>query len=285
MMTISRFASSSRFLTARLLFVAAAAVSSLLPGPRAYGQTPTPQPAPAIDPATGLPKGMIPITSANLTERAYNDAWPKPSFPATDRQKKQFTVEYVYRYVQSDYTPAVVVPQVRHSEAQADTPEHTFVAFISAVKTLDYDWWLSLWDTKSQQLFRDEATTKKQDAAYWKGVWQTYFPGKAITLESRIETVNDVMLEFRIGPVVPGRSGGLQPAVMRREGGRWVLTRELGEYPFLPWMGESAVSMPLDFMQVPEFSGKPLPPAAATGQSLFFSNQTRGEKSATDFVW
>jgi hypothetical protein len=271
----------------RRFALSAAALIGLMLTLSAGGQVPTASPATpkAGTAATDPAKGMIPITSANLTDRAYTDTWPKPSFPATDREKKQFTVEFVYRYVQSDYTPAVVVPQIKHAEAQTDTPEHTFVSYISALKTLDYDWWLSLWDTKSQKIFRDEAANEKHDAAYWKSLWQTYFPGKQVTLESRIETVNDVMLEFRVGPQVPGKSGGLQPIVMHREEGRWVLTLELSNYPFLPWMGQSTITGTTDFTQLPAFTTNPVPPQIIQAQSLFFSQQPQGATSATDFVW
>ena len=251
---------------------------------RSPAQTPVPTPAqtpaPSFTPA--YPKG---ISSNNLIDRAYGPAWPKPSFASSEREKKQFTVEYVYRYVQSDFTPAVEIPTVRHSEAQTDTPEHTLVALISALKTLDYDWWLSLWDTKSQELFRDEAKTKKQDAAYWKPIWQSTFVGKPVTLYSRLETVFDITLEFRIGAQQAGRPSTLFPAVFRFENGHWALTRELGDSSFLPWMGRSAMSVNLDPIPVPEYSGKPLDPAAMKAQGLFFNNQSRGETSATDFVW
>ena len=138
----------SRYLltTASFFFAVAAA--------RSHAQTPAP---PSTPPATAqksqtAPK-PVPISSANLADRAYSDAWPKPSYPASDREPKQFTVEYVYRYVQSDYKPPVTLPVVRHSEAQTDTPEHTLIAAISAVKTLDFDWWLSLWMSNHKPSF------------------------------------------------------------------------------------------------------------------------------------
>ncbi len=245
------------------------------------------RPAQVTDAPSKLPdmSKATPITSANLKDRTYSDSWPKPSFPSSERAGKQFTVEYVYRYVQSDYTPAVVLPQVRHSEAESDTPEHTLIALLSAVKTLDYDWWLSLWDTKSQQLFRDEATAKKQDSAYWKAVWQKQYVGKPATLVSRIETVNDIMLEFRVGPLQPGAGTGLQPVIVKRENGRWVLTRELGEFSFMPWTGRDTISGSVDIVQTPQYSDQPVSPAILKTQNLFLANQARGQSSATEFVW
>jgi hypothetical protein len=236
-------------------------------------------------PQAAQPASPKAISSSNLLDRPYGGNWPKPSFPSSDREKKQFTVEYVYRYVESEYTPAVEIPTVLKSQAQTDTPEHTLIALISAMKTLDYDWWLSLWDTKSQELFRDEAKTKKQDAAYWKPIWQAGLVGKPVTLYSRLETPFDITLEFRIGAQQPNRPSTLFPAVFKYESGHWALTRELGESSFLPWMGRPTLSLNIDLIPVPEYSGKPLDPAAMKAQSLFFTDQARGEDSATDFVW
>jgi len=268
----------------RFLFAALIALPLACPENRLAAQTAPATPAAVAQQPVQppYPKG---ISSNSLLDRTYGPAWPKPSFPSSDREKKQFTVEYVYRYVQSDYTPAVDIATVTKSQAQTDTPEHTLVALISALKTLDYDWWLSLWDTKSQELFRDEAKTKKQDAAYWKPIWQANFVGKPVTLYSRLETVFDITLEFRVGAQQPGHPSNLFPVVLRFDGGHWVLTRELGDSSFLPWMGRPTLSVNIDPIPVPEYSGKPVDPVAIKSQGLFFHNQSRGEDTATDFVW
>jgi hypothetical protein len=226
-----------------------------------------------------------PISADNLTDREYSNVWPKPSFPSSDREKKQFTVEYVYRYAQSDYKPAVAIPQITHAQSQTDTPEHTFIAFISALKSLDYDWWLSLWDTRSQQMFREEAVSKKQDAAYYKAQWQHQFGGLPVTLYSRVETVQDIMLEYRIGVQKPGQPTPLYPAPMRNESGRWLLTRELGDSSFVPFLGQPVISGPLDFMPAPAYSGQPVHPVVTQSQDLFFHNVGLGTSSATSFPW
>jgi hypothetical protein len=285
-MTMTLHSVSIRLRRPRYLLTAATCLCFAVSAARGYGQTPAARstPSPAAQSSQPAPK-QVPISSANLADRAYSEAWPRPSFPASDREPKQFTVEYVYRYVQSDYKPPVTLPVVRHSEAQTDTPEHTLIAAISAVKTLDYDWWLSLWDVKSQAIFRERATTDKQDAAFWKAFWQANFPGKAVTLESRIELVFDIMLEFRVGTTVNGKGGGLQPIVLRREDGHWALTLELSKEPFLPWTGQNVISGPLDLTPLPPFNPDSVPDVAVKAQSLFFSNQPRGASSATDFVW
>ena len=127
--------------------------------------------------------------------------------------------------------------------------------------------------------------SQKQDAAYWKTLWQANFPGKAVTLESRIELVYDIMLEFRVGVTVNGKGGGLQPMVLRPEDGHWAMTLELSKEPFLPWTGQNVVSGQLDLTPLPGFNPDTVPQEAIKAQALFFSNQPRGVSSATDFVW
>lgn len=276
------------------LSITAVLLSTLLcPWGQAGGQSAAPAASAAAPQTTGkaaaqapgLPGIHKPISAENLTEREYSNAWPKPSFPSTEREKKQFTVEYVYRYAQSDYKPAVDVPQITHAQSQTDTPEHTFIAYISALKSGDYDWWLSLWDIRSQQMFRDEAVSKKQDAAYYKAQFQSQFGGKPVTLYSRLETVDDVLLEYFVGPKQVSRPAMLYPAPMRNEAGRWLLTRELQNFPFVPFLGSQTLRSSLDFVRIPPYSTQPVPPEAVQTQELFMRNQIRGADSATNFPW
>jgi hypothetical protein len=266
-----------------LLCCTATLLATLLP----VSQPATAQTAAKRAPAPPAPPLALdkPISADNLTERGYTDGWPKPSYPSTDREKKQFTVEYVYRYAQSDYNPPVAVPQITHAQSQTDTPEHTFLAFMSALKSQDYDWWLSLWDTRSQQMFRDEAVAKKQDAAFFKAMWQQQFAGRPVTLVSRLETVGDIVLEYRLGVAAQGKQAPLYPAPMRNENGRWVLTRELSDQAFVPFLGQQTISGPLDFEPAPGYSGRPQIAVVTQSQQLFFRNVGKGTSSATSFPW
>ena len=262
----------------------------LLPSAAIHAQTAPATTAPSraaassqVGPATAAKAGGI--SSQNLIDRPYSEAWPKPGFPIGDRQQKQFTVEYVYRYLQDDYKPAVTLTQVPRSAAQQDTPEHTLTALITAIQTLDYDWWLSLWDTRSREIFEQQAKEKKFDAAWWKTRWQRSFQGKTVVLVSRLETVSDIILEIRVGPQTPGQPTPLNPFTFRLEQGKWYATQELGDSGFLPFFGQDTMTQNLDFTPDPRYSQHEEPPVVGKSQSLFFRNQTRGESSATNFVW
>lgn len=258
------------------------ALAILVPGCGALAQTT----GAATASTTPPPEPAKAITSQNLQDRPYSTSWPAPDFPSTSRKAKQFTVEYVYRYAQSDYTPAAKITAVKRAESRNDTPEHLLVACISAQQSLDYDWWLSLWDARSQAMITDLAKTQKHDAAYWKAAWQRGLEGKTVTLYSRLELPNDIVLEYRVGPVVQTMPG-LQtiPMPMRREGGKWLLTLELNDSGFVPFLGQDAYNAPIGFVPDPKYSGNSAPVAALKSQELFFRDQTRGSQSATEFVW
>ncbi|HEY4358884.1 MAG TPA: hypothetical protein VGN16_24265 [Acidobacteriaceae bacterium] len=259
------------------------AFAMLLATPAGFAQKPG-------TPSAAVPQGSVtaakPITSQNLQDRPYSAGWPAPDFPSSTRKARQFTVEYVYRYAQSDYTPAAKITPVKRGESKNDTPEHLMIASISAEQSLDYDWWFSLWDSRSQAMITDLAKTQKHDAAWWKAAWQRSVAGKTVTLYSRLELPNDIILEYRMGAPVPA-TPGLQtiPMPMRREGGKWFLTLELNDSGFVPFLGQDAYNSPLDFVPEPKYSSLPAPVAALKSQGLFFRDQTRGSESATEFVW
>jgi hypothetical protein len=261
-----------------------------LPAAAIHAQTSAATPAPkqATAPSQAGPSGALKaggIGAQNLIDRPYSSMWPKPSFPTGDRQQKQFTVEYVYRYLQDDYKPAVTLTHVPRSAAEQDTPEHTLAALITAIQTLDYDWWVSLWDTRSREIFEQQAKEKKFDAAWWKARWQRSFQGKTVVLVTRLETVSDIILEIRVGPQTPGQPSPLNPFTFRLEQGKWYATQELGDSGFLPFFGQDTMTQNLDFTPDPHYSQRDEPPVVGKSQRLFFRNQTRGESSATDFVW
>jgi hypothetical protein len=208
----------------------------------------------------------------------------RSSLPISKAQPKQFTVEYVYRYQEMTYTPEVPLVAIDRKRASADTPEHLFVALVSSMKTLDYDWWLSLWDAKAQENLKEGEKTKAQGAAYWRGLWQGALEGQSVTLVKRLQMPNDTILQFRVGPHKPA-GDGLIPAVMRYESGHWQLTSELDDNQFLFnfLYGVPKVSMQANWVQTETYSGQKLWQQDA--QAQFFKMEPKGADSATEIVW
>ena len=229
---------------------------------------------------------VSPITSAQAPDKpaAIAPVFGRSSYPISKAEPKQFTVEYVYRYEEMDYTPEVAFTAVDRKHAAADTPEQLFVALVSSMKTLDYDWWLSLWDAKAQAELKDGEKTKGQGAPYWRDLWKGALEGQSVTLVKRLRMPNDTILQFRLGPHHPA-SEGLIPAVMRYEAGRWQLTSELNDNQFLFnfLYGVPKVSMQANWVQTENYSGQRLWQQDA--QAQFFKMEPKGADSATQIVW
>jgi len=207
------------------------------------------------------------------------------SYPVSKAQPKQFTVEYVYRYDEMAYTPEVAFTPVERKNAVDDTPEHLFAALVSAMKALDYDWWFSLWDAKTQEQLKDAEKTKGQGAAYWRGLWQGALEGQSVTLIKRLQMPHDTILQFRLGQRNTQGPDALVPAVMRYDSGHWKLTAELNDDQFLFnfLYGVPKVSMQANWVPTEKYSGQKLWQQEA--QAQFFKMQPKGADSATEIVW
>jgi hypothetical protein len=214
------------------------------------------------------------------------DPFPEPPFPATVPEKKQFTVEYVYRYNQRLYTPQVPLANVARTAAKETTPEGTATAMISAMQSLDYDWWLSLWDAQSHNLLAQEAKTMQHDAAFWQQFWKRSVVGTPVTFVKRLEAQKYVIVELRLGAApAPGARDYLMPVILKQEANRWVLTREIDSAGFFPGAGtgQATLSSPAGFVPTTEFGGAVSRYQQAQGD--FFRDQPGGAETSTRLVW
>lgn len=167
------------------------------------------------------------IDSQHMTERPYNASLPKPIFPSTPREQKEFTVRYIYDYAESTYSPPATLPTITRLQFDRSTPEGALIALVSAMQEGDYDGWLQCWDQESQKAFTDA----KQDAASWKKNAQASIAGKTVVLVYRIELTSYVILDTRL---VSGKNQSLPfPSVFRNVNGKWFATNALGSNNFL----------------------------------------------------
>jgi hypothetical protein len=168
--------------------------------------------------------------AAHLKDRPYDGNLPKPIYPSTDRVQREFTVQYVYGYAYSSYTPAVTLPILGRAQVKYDTPEDALIALLSATRTGDYEGWLACWDEPARQQFIAAAKDRKQDAAFWQKVWKQFFGSvKEIVLVDRVETVGYVILDARM----TGAMALPVPTAFKHVDGKWLATNELGSDPML----------------------------------------------------
>lgn len=251
-----------------LLLVTGAAVAQVTPN------------ATKATPATG--KAAAPnkrYTNKEIADRPYSpELLPKPMYPSSPREQKQFTAQFIYNYAQSNYTPAVVLPN--SINASKNTLETALTAFYSAMQAGDYDAWLLCWDEPSRAAFVKDATENHHDATYWRGMWKQAFEGKRVLLIDRIEMVGYVILDVKIVDKVEGNRPGASkaydvPSVFKNDGGRWLLTNELSSDPmltsFMP--GQDKVVYEHSVLPISEIANEQRDLREA--QKLFFENHVK----------
>ncbi len=190
-----------------------------------------PIPKPAIGQAlpdgnAAAPGSLTPRVSTDIAKRPYTSALPAPLYPSTPRKQSQFTVQYIYNYAQSSYSPPVVLPLLSRGAGKHDTPESTLAAYYSAMRSGDYEGWLQCWDEPSRKALEARTKQQKNGAEYWRALWRQYFANKRFVLKDRLETVNYIILDTDIED--PAHPGAKQPdsEVLTSKLGQWYLTNE-----------------------------------------------------------
>jgi hypothetical protein len=159
---------------------------------------------------------------AHLKDSPYNGNLPKPLYPSSERVQREFTVQYVYDYAYSAYTPIVSLPILARAQTKHETPEDALIALLSATRSGDYDGWLACWDETARNHFIAMAKEKKMDAAFWQKTWKQYFATvKDIVLVDRIETVGYVILDARTSGSPPF------PTALKHVNSQWLATDDL----------------------------------------------------------
>lgn len=167
------------------------------------------------------------LDSQHMAQRPYDASLPKPIFPSTPREQKEFTVRYIYDYAESTYTPPATLPVITPAQFDRSTPEGALIALVSAMQQGNYEAWLQCWDSVSQKTFSDA----KQDPATWRKNAQAALAGKTVVLVYRLEVVGYVILDARLAT---GKSQSpVFPSIFRNVNGKWYATNELGSSNFL----------------------------------------------------
>ena len=196
-----------------------------------------------------------------MATRPYSAFIPAPLYPSTPRVQKQFTVEYVYNYAESAYTPPVALPLTGRGAAKRDTPEAAAAAFYSAMRSGDYEGWLLCWEPTSRAALVAMTKEHPEGAEFWRAGWRKAYTAKNIVLVDRVETVNYIILDTRtIDAAKPG-PGENHTLTLVSTGGAWLATNQfsddgLGERHYAPPEKPNSVThthslIPLDQLQGP----------------------------------
>lgn len=248
----------------------------------APGKTPPPPRPTAPSPAAISAVPHVPdsedlrrFKGSEIAGRPYSAALPGPLYPATPRVQKQFTVQYIFNYAESTYTPAVALPLVPRTAARRDTPEAALAAFYSAMRNGDYEAWLECWDEPSRKALQEITRKDPKGAESWRAAWRQSFPGRRFLLVDRVETVNFIILDARIeDPAKPG-APQLDQEILVGHKGEWLVSNAFSNDGFVMnhEPGSSKVVKEYELRPSADLAG----PAALTGQAQqeFLNKHTR----------
>jgi len=164
-------------------------------------------------------------------------AWPEVNL--TEPEKKRLEVRNRYNYRERMYEPEVLVKSVDAPLESDGHPETIAISHISAMKNLDYEWWLDTFDAESQEKItaRDAAAGRSIDDRLAE--WESGIKDAGVTLVRWIETGQYVLVTYRLHPIGTGASEGDAapvenseiPLALHLSEGGWAVTLDLEEDP------------------------------------------------------
>lgn len=178
-----------------------------------------------------LLNGMCSIVMAQMSP-----SWVWPMYKTGNPVEKQMTVVDVYNYREIMYDPPIVVNLVSKKERHNGTPEEAMISRVSAMMTLDFEWWLETWDSTSRKEILENDRKAGRTKEYWIQWWKDSFGFARIMLIRRIESGPYVILTYRLTNE-QGKDVGRNieyPSVFHSINKKWYSTVELASDPLIP---------------------------------------------------
>lgn len=177
------------------------------------------------------------ITALALTALAATGAGAQTAsvseLPLSAPTVQKVIVENVYYFAHRKYEPAVPVVYVG-ADATYGTPEAATIAAISAMKTKNVSWFRSMWDKPSQQMMADRDKQFNQTPEFWQNAWEKVFAGnRRAVLTDRIDSGDYVIISYSLLAPEPDAKPIELSAILKHQGGRWMLTQDLASDPVL----------------------------------------------------
>lgn len=154
------------------------------------------------------------------------DGYTKTDFPTGKAEPGKFTVEYVYNFISTTYTPEAQFKSISKEEASYSSPEEAFIAQFSAMINEDYAWWLSSWNSLSQDEILDRDKKQNRTAESWTKIWKKAMSGQTIKLIKKIETGPFVFINYKMLDHT-GKETFNSLYVCKNDAGKWLATQEL----------------------------------------------------------
>gem|GEM_PF-1488714 len=166
--------------------------------------------------------------------------WVTPTFATTAPIKKEITVESIFNY--HLYTPLKGhddVRLVRRKYSSMASAEDALVARMSAVSSVDYQWWLDTWQEDSKQIALPFFKQKGFDQSYWESTWKKQFVGRKIKLKHKVIYQDYAILIYNVSEPNGKESFFDLPIVFERDNEQWMVSLDIRKSPLLrysPWV-------------------------------------------------
>ena len=179
---------------------------------------------------------MSPLALAQTLEQM----WVTPTFETGQPLEKSITIETKFDYhVYSPKKGTERVNLVRRKYAGYETAHKAFIARLSAVSSLDYEWWLDTWEANSRQLALDYYSGQGLNKDYWLETWKNGFVGRKIKIKQMIDYQGYMIVVYNVA-TKDGYDDYLDmPAVLKKSGDDWLVSLDLRKNPLLyysPWV-------------------------------------------------
>lgn len=172
--------------------------------------------------------------------QTLEEMWVTPTFDTGQPVEKSITIETKFDY--HLYEPKKgfeKVNLVRRKYAGYDSAQKAFVARMSAVTSLNYEWWLDTWDSSSKELALDYYGRKGLNKDHWLKTWKEKFVGRKITLKHMVDYEDYRIVVYNVANK-NGTPGFLDlPVVFKKSGEDWLVSLGIRQSPLLhfsPWV-------------------------------------------------
>ena len=173
-----------------------------------------------------------PLATAKVAPRAA----PAPRL-GTPRGKELRTEDgQAHPFIERRYEPAHRLPLLAEPTTSnaLSTPEDVVTSLASAIRQLDWQWFLALWDTESRTYMVDAMDQAGFAPAQRLAQWRRNYAGKEMQITQRIDMGGYALVSLSPTDGDAHTWSKVPPLATKRDpSGRWWLTHDLRAHPVL----------------------------------------------------
>ena len=182
-------------------------------------------------------QGTTIATNASPTSTKVATAAPSSPTLGTPQGKELRTEDgQAYPFIERTYEPAHRLRLLEEPIAPAalSSPEDVVASLASALRQLDWQWFLGLWDSESRTYMVDAMDQVDFPPAQRLAQWRRNYVGKQMQITQRIDMGGYALVSLSPTDGDPNTWTKVPPLATKRDpSGRWWLTHDLRAHPVL----------------------------------------------------